>query len=263
MQPIKDTQGQLFAHRRALMRLKDEFEQRKVVGEPGHPFWQMIPLPSPSGAQWVGSALEVSAVNQIAFVPTFYDLISRPIIRYELRGAERVYTPDLACMFQSVKDPHPGRFVIETKPRAELERRRLELVDRFSGAREMCKQMGAAFRVLHEEHLESGYHRNALHLAPQFRRDPDFTASDLLQEKFGGRRFAKREGEEALREIFDEPWKCAEAMDVLIAWRLIYCDLMQDISKDSELRFIPHHESDRYPDPFLNMLQTMDPDVGI
>jgi len=241
--------------------LKDEFKQRKI-GKTAQSFRRQVPFDTPSGAQWVESDLEASAVIQIAFVPTFYDLITQPIIEYELQGKSRVYTPDIACIFHAYDEPYPGRFVIETKPRDVLEKRGSEFADRFHAAEEMCNQMGAAFRVLHEGHIKTAYLRNALELGREYKRDPNFDASDLLGAKFGNNSFTRKAGEEALYELLPKQWERLEVMNVLIAWRELGCDLTKDIGDESEL-WIPARGGSKNWDPFLKMLQTMDSGVNI
>lgn len=262
MRPIKGSGPLPYSSRRLLVALKDEFKQRKI-GKTGQSFRRQVPFDTPSGAQWVESDLEANAVIQIAFVPTFYDLITQPIIEYELHGKNRVYTPDIACIFQSVEDPYPGRFVIETKPRKKLEKHRVEFEDRFHAATEMCKQMGAAFRVLHEGHLDTAYLRNALLLGREYRHDPNFDASDLLKAKFGQQSFTRKEGEEALAELIPEQWERLEVMNVLIAWRELSSNLMKDVSDDTQLWFPSGTTKLEKWDPFLKMLQTMDSPVNI
>lgn len=252
MRPINGSWGLPFSARRALVALIDEFEQRKI-GKTAQSFREQIPLDGPSGAQWVESNLESKAVKQIAFVPNFYDLMTQPIIRYELAGKKRVYTPDIACVFQSVDGALPGRFLIEVKPRNVLRKHRGRFEDGFHAARELCKNMGAAFRVLHEGHLNTAYLRNTNLLSRYLRQDPDFRANDLLEGKFGDRKFTKREGDVALAELYPEPWMRAEASRVLIAWRVVSCDLMQDVTDETYL-WIPRNFDPGPPDPFLTML---------
>ena len=242
------------------MALKDEFKQRKI-GKTGQSFRRQIPIDTSSGAQWVESDLEANAVIQIGFVPTFYDLITQPIIEYELHGKNRVYTPDIACIFHAYDEPYPGRFVIEVKPRFVLEKDRAKFADRFHAAEEMCKQMGAAFRVLTDEHIETAYLRNAILLAREFNIDPNFNALDFLKDKYGDDPFTRAQGEESLRGLIPEQWERHEAMNILIAWRELHCDLMQDITDDTELLVASETDNKNW-DPFLKMLQTMDSGVN-
>mgnify|MGYP002527203255 CR=1 FL=1 len=149
--------------------LKSQFEQRKI-GKTAASFRQQTALTTPSGPQWTESALEASAVIQIAFVPTVVDIITQPILRYTLAGKDRQYTPDIAATFAEEGDPIPQRFIIEVKRREELENKRREFADKFYAAREECAKIGFEFRVLHEGHLETAYYRNALNLLPVLSR---------------------------------------------------------------------------------------------
>lgn len=261
MRTVKGSENLPYSSRRALVALEDEFQQRKI-GKTGQSFRRLIPLQSPAGAQWVESDLEANAVIQIAFVPSFYDLITQPIIEYELHGKDHVYTPDIACIFHAYDEPFPARFVIETKPKDVLERRGVEFADRFYAAEEMCKQMGAAFRVLHEDHLDTAYLRNALLLRRENERDPNFGGSDLLKAKFGDQSFSRKDGEDALSALLPEQWERLEAMNVLIAWRELRCDLTKDLHDETEVWF-PSDLRGKNWDPFLKMLQTMDSGLNI
>ncbi len=244
------------------MRLKDEFRQRKI-GKTGGSFRRQIPLATASGAQWVESDLEANAVIQLSFVPTLYDLITQPIIDFELAGRNRRYTPDVACIFHSNDDPFPGRFLIEVKRRAQLAKDLPKFEDGFHAAREVCKDMGAAFRILHEGHLETAYLRNAMLLRRELSTDPDYDAADLLEARFGTGSFTKREAEDALTDFLTEPWQRSEALRVMIAWREVDCDLMQDVTDETELHIRPRDGQAALRDPFLKMLQDMNSGVNI
>ena len=262
MRPVKGSGHLPFSSRRALVTLRDEFKQRKI-GKTGGSFRRMLPLDAPSGPQWVESELEANAVIQIAFVPTFYDLITQPIIKYEICDRKHVYTPDIACIFGQNRDPFPGRFLIEVKRRDELKRKLPEFADRFHAAREFCADMGAAFRVLHEDHLQTAYLKNALLLRRDMNEDPDLHASDLLKSEFGERSFTKRDAEEALGPMIRQAWERTQTVRRLIAWRELACDLMLDLTDDSELRIPSDDVSNAPRDPFLKMLQDMDSEVNI
>lgn len=242
--------------------LKNQFEQRKI-GKTAASFRQQTALTTPSGPQWTESALEASAVIQIAFVPTVVDIITQPILRYTLAGKDRQYTPDIAATFAEEGDPIPERFIIEIKRREELENKRREFADKFYAAREECAKIGFEFRVLHEGHLETAYYRNARKLLPELSRQPDFSALDLLQSKFGKRKFTRADGAEVLSALYQWQWEAAEMMNVLIAWRVIHCDLTADIDDGSEIRVLSQSESTKQIDPFLKMLRNADSGVNV
>lgn len=244
------------------MVLRDEFRQR-AIGKTASSFRQQIPLRTPSGPQWTESHLEAKAVTQIAFVPNCYDILTQPVIEYSLAGKQRIYTPDIACIFCSIWDHLPGRFVIEVKRQEDLRNNLAKYEDAFHAAREVCPEMGAAFRVLHEGHIDTAYYRNAVLLAKEVFLDPDVDAEDLLLQKFGSQSFIQQEAVEALNSLYPELEQRSEIVRNLIAWRMIQCDLMKDLTADSELRLDRPFRKESYIDPFLEMLQTMDSGVNI
>lgn len=68
-------------------------------------FSSRIPLTTPSGPQWTESELEAELVEQIAFSPGVYDIITQPILLYPgSDGKERRYTPDIAVQLYASGD---------------------------------------------------------------------------------------------------------------------------------------------------------------
>lgn len=143
-----------------LMCLKEHFEQRKVGATPSS-FRSLIPLLTPSGPQWTESELESELLEQLAFSPGVYDLMTQPVIRYLHNGRKRRYTPDIAVQLYGEMAGFPSRYLIEVKRKADLVAKADEYASKFEIARICCDQLGAAFRVMTEEQIRTPYLRNA------------------------------------------------------------------------------------------------------
>lgn len=143
-----------------LMSLKDHFEQRKVGATPSS-FRSLIPLLTPSGPQWTESELESELLEQLAFSPGVYDLMTQPVIRYLHNGKQRRYTPDIAVQLYGEIAGFPSRYLIEVKRKADLAAKADKYASKFEIARICCDQLGASFRIMTEDQIRTPYLRNA------------------------------------------------------------------------------------------------------
>ena len=130
-----------------LMVLSEHFEQRKIEATFSS-FRSMIPLSTPSGPQHVESELEAELLEQLAFAPGVYDLLTQPIIHYTLDGKPRRYTPDIAVQLHASGDDAPCRYLIEVKRRADLLANASQYALKFQVGRLAAEATGAAFRIM-------------------------------------------------------------------------------------------------------------------
>ena len=86
-----------------LMVLKEHFQQRPIEATFSS-FRSMVPLRTPSGPQQVESELEAELLEQLAFAPGTYDLLTQPIIEYATNGRARRYTPDIIVQLHASGD---------------------------------------------------------------------------------------------------------------------------------------------------------------
>lgn len=147
-----------------LMVLREHFEQRTVDATYGS-FRSRVPLRTPSGPQWTESELEAELLDQLAFAPFVFDLITQPIIDYTVDGEPRRYTADIAMQLHATGDDLPARYIIEVKRREDLERDAARHALRFQVGRICAEEIGAVFRVMDESRIRTPYLGNARLLA--------------------------------------------------------------------------------------------------
>lgn len=143
-----------------LMVLREHFDQRPIKSTYGS-FRSLVPLKTPSGAQWTESELETELLEQLAFAPFVFDLITQPTINYEIGGKRRRYTPDIAVQLHATGDDLPSRYLIEVKRREDLERDAEKHALRFEVGRLCADHVGAVFRIMDETRIRTPYLRNA------------------------------------------------------------------------------------------------------
>lgn len=160
MPPLSQRGPRISYCKLGLMCLKDHFEQRKVRATPSS-FRSLIPLLTPSGPQWTESELESELLEQLAFTPGIYDLMTQPVIRYLHNGKQRRYTPDIAIQLYEAREGIPARYLIEVKRKADLAAKADKYAEKFEIARICCEQLGASFRVMTEEQIRTPFLRNA------------------------------------------------------------------------------------------------------
>jgi hypothetical protein len=160
MPPLSRREPRISYCKFGLMCLKDHFEQRKVGARPSSSR-SLIPLITPSGPQWAESKLESELLEQLAFTPGIYDLMTQPVIQYLHNGKKRRYTPDIAVQLYGGMAGFRGRYLIEVKRKADLIAKADKYASKFEIAQICCEQLGAAFRVMTEDQIRTPYLRNA------------------------------------------------------------------------------------------------------
>ncbi len=147
-----------------LMVLREHFDQRPIEATFGS-FRSLVPLRTPSGPQWTESELETELLDQLAFAPFVFDLITQPIIHYTRDGEPRRYTPDMAMQLHATGDDLPSRYLIEVKRKEDLVRGAESHAVRFEVGCICAEEVGAVFRVMDESRIRTPYLRNARLLA--------------------------------------------------------------------------------------------------
>ncbi|MBR2173720.1 TnsA endonuclease N-terminal domain-containing protein [Sphingopyxis sp.] len=178
MRPVLEPEWPLRYDKLGMMVLSEQFEQRKIESTYGS-FRSFVPLPTASGPQWTESELETELLEQLAFSPLVYDLITQPIIYYTLDGESRRYTPDIAVQLNGTSDDLPQRYLIEVKRQQELLQDPDKHRVRFEVGRACAEQMGAVFRIMDETQIRSPYLQNA-RLLSRYRR------LELTEEEYLG-----------------------------------------------------------------------------
>lgn len=238
-----------------LMVLREHFEQRPVEATYGS-FRSLIPLRTPSGPQWTESELETELLQQLAFAPFVYDLLTQPIIHYELDGKRRRYTPDIVMQMHGTGDDLPTRYIIEVKRREDLARDPDYHALRFEVGRLCAEHIGGTFRVMDETRIKTPYLQNARLLS-------GYLAIDLNDEEMRGLAILHRHAPivvgraiELLAEHgFAEP-DARHIIEHAAAHRDLDADLGKPFTDDTTLR--PHpdgiHAASR-KDTILGLLQ--------
>jgi hypothetical protein len=237
------------------MTLKEHFEQRTVETTYGS-FRSLVPLSTPSGFQWTESELETELLEQLAFSPLVYDLITQPIIHYTLNGEARRYTPDIAAQLYGTNDDWPGRYIIEVKRQEDLAREPAKHAVRFEVGRICAEEMGAAFRVMDESEIRTDFLLNSRLLARYLQvelTDREQDGIELLRECT---QLTVSEAVGFLGEKgFGEP-DARYLIEYALARRLMQADLTVRLSDqtimqkcDNDIRFSIRN------DPILRLLQ--------
>ena len=169
-----------------LMVLKEHFQQRAIEATFSS-FRSRVPLRTPSGHQHVESELEAELLDQLAFAPGTYDLLTQPIIEYATNGRARQYTPDIVVQLHASWDDAPCRYVIEVKRRADLIANAAQYAPKFEAGRVAAENMGAAFRIMTEDRIRTPYLANARLLQRHLNADPELAAFDLIRQELGTR----------------------------------------------------------------------------
>ena len=238
-----------------LMVLAEQFEQR-TVDTTMSSFSSRIPLTTPSGPQWTESELEAELVEQIAFSPGVYDIITQPIIRYPgPDGKERRYTPDIAVQLYAAGDDPSTRYIIEVKRSADIEANREKYATKFQAAQTAAEQMGASFRILTENEIRTPFLKNTRLLGHHLK----ISLSDDEVEQ------ALRLGESQPKTIAEAikflagrigELDAREAVEKLVVYRMIHCDLSLPFSDQLPIAFRKMHAmAAPREDPILRLIR--------
>lgn len=221
-----------------LMVLADQFKQR-TVGTTVSSFSSLIPLTTPSGPQWTESELEAELVEQIAFSPGVYDIITQPIVLYPgPDGKERRYTPDIAVQLYASGDDPANRYVIEVKRSADLEANRAKYAPKFNAGRIAAEQMGAAFRILTEKEIRTTFLKNTRLLGHHLRKsmsDHELSLSIIVEEAKPGTIADAIAALTPSLGLLD----ARDVIERLVANRLIHCDLSVPFRDELPIAFRP------------------------
>lgn len=241
-----------------LMVLSEQFNQRRVEATFSS-FRSMVPLSTPSGPQNVESELEAELLEQLAFAPGVYDLLTQPIIEYTVNGKNRRYTPDIAVQLHASGDDAPCRYIIEVKRRADLLANASQYAVKFEAARLAAENMGAAFRIMDEKRIRTPYLHNARLLQRYLGEDPEFVALDIMRRKLGSTPVTVAQAIELLAaEGVAEP-DARASIEQMVAWRMILCDLSLPFTDATAVRARePGTFPQRDEDPILKSLFTAD-----
>lgn len=241
--------------RLGLMVLREHFEQRIVEATYGS-FRSLVPLRTPSGPQWTESELETELLEQLAFAPFVFDLITQPVIHYTLDGEPRRYTPDIAIQLHATGDDLPARYIIEVKRREDLECDAARHALRFQVGRICAEETGAAFRIMDESRIRTPYLGNARLLARHL-------ASELADHEDDGVCRLRRAGPmtvaEAIMNLGDAGFAEPDARHIIehaVARRCVQADLSVPFSDGTIISDHPNGiVAAVRSDPILRLLQ--------
>lgn len=237
-----------------LMVLNEHFKQRPIEATFSS-FRSMVPLLTPSGAQHVESELEAELLEQLAFAPGVYDLLTQPIIEYTADGKSRRYTPDIAVQLHACHGNAPCRYIIEVKRRADLVTNAQKYAPKFEAARLAAENAGAAFRIMDETRIRTAYLHNTRLLHRYMEADPEFRAPDTLYLRRGTDPLTVTEAIALLcNDGMAEP-DARAGIEHAVAWRILDCDLSKPFNGATPIRArVPGKFMKRDHDPILKSL---------
>lgn len=240
------------------MVLKEHFRQRPIEATFSS-FRSMVPLRTPSGPQHVESELEAELLEQLAFAPGTYDLLTQPIIEYATNGRARQYTPDIVVQLHASWDDAPGRYVIEVKRRADLVANAAQYAPKFEAGRVAAEKIGAAFRIMAEDRIRTPYLANARLLRRHLDVDPELEAFSHIRRELGPQGITVAEAIALLRGLgMDEP-DVRAGIEQAVAWRMLLCDLTRPFNDATVVRaHAPGDLPARDDDPIMMSLWDAD-----
>lgn len=217
-----------------LMVLREHFQQRQIEATFSS-FRSMVPLSTPSGAQQVESELEAELLEQLAFAPGVYDLLTQPIIDYTVDGKARRYTPDIAVQLHASGDDAPCRYIIEVKRRADLLANASQYAIKFEAGRIAAENMGAAFRIMDESRIRTPYLGNTRLLRRHLDADPELVALDVMRRGVGSKPLMVTQAINLLRENGVAEPDARASIEQSVAWRMILCDLTKAFDDGTQI----------------------------
>lgn len=236
------------------MVLSEHFEQRKIEATFSS-FRSMVPLSTPSGPQHVESELEAELLEQLAFAPGVYDLITQPIIHYTLDGKPRRYTPDIAVQLHASGDDAPCRYLIEVKRRVDLLANVSQYALKFEVGRLAAEAMGAAFRIMDDGRIHTRYLQNARLLRRYLDADPEMDVLDILRREIASKPISVTNALALLRDCGVAEPDARAGIEQCVAWRMLLCDLSAPFDDATQ---IEAREAGAFPardsDPLLKSL---------
>lgn len=237
-----------------LMVLREHFEQRKVEATFSS-FRSMVPLTTPSGPQYVESELEAELLEQLAFSPGVYDLLTQPIIEYTVDGKARRYTPDMAVQLYAGGDYSPCRYLVEVKRREDLIANASKYAVKFEAGRMAAEEWNAAFRILDEKQIRTPYLNNTRLLHRHFHDDPELIAVDIMRSELDYSPISVTQTIELLRKHGVQEPDARASIEQSVAWRMILCDLSRPFNDETLITARhPGRVPERNSDPILRAL---------
>lgn len=241
-----------------LMVLREHFQQRDIEATFSS-FRSRVPLSTPSGPQHVESELEAELLEQLAFAPGVYDLLTQPIIEYAVNGKARRYTPDIVVQLHASGDDAPCRYIIEVKRRADLVANASQYAIKFEAARIAAENMGAAFRIMDEVSIRTPYLQNTRLLRRHLQDDPELVALDIMRQEIGSQPLTVTQAIELLRDNGIEEPDARASIEQSVAWRMILCDLTRPFNDQTLIHArAPGAFPPRDDDPILKSLFNAD-----
>lgn len=258
MRPLLRGSGAVTYYKVGLMVLKEHFKQRPIEATFSS-FRSMVPLRTPSGAQHVESELEAELLEQLAFAPNVYDLLTQLIIEYTVKGKARRYTPDIAVQLAASSDYGPCRYLIEVKRLADLRANASRYAEKFQAGAMAAENMGATFRVMAEDRIRTPYLSNARLLRRHLAADPELEAFDIIRLELGAEPISVIDAISLLRQNgMDEP-DIRAGIEQAVAWRMLLCDLARPFCDSTMIRArVPGEIPERNDDPMLKALYEAD-----
>lgn len=254
MRPVSRGRRTVTYSKVGLMVLKEHFQQRPIDATFSS-FRSMVPLRTPSGAQYVESELEAELLEQLAFAPGTYDLLTQPIIEYTTNGRTRRYTPDIVVQLQASWDDGPCRYVIEVKRRADLIANATQYAPKFQAGRVAAENMGAAFRIMAEDRIRTPYLTNTRLLRRHLDSDPELAAFNLIRRELGTQSVTVTEAIRLLCGLGMEEPDIRAGIEQAVAWRMLLCDLARPFNDSTVIRpREPGELPGRNHDPLLRSL---------
>lgn len=240
------------------MVLREHFRQRPIEATFSS-FRSMVPLSTPSGPQNVESELEAELLEQLAFAPGVYDLLTQPIIEFTLDGKARQYTPDIAVQLHASGDDPTCRYIIEVKRREDLAANASQYAPKFLAGRLAAENMGAAFRIMDETSIRTPYLHNARLLRRHLAADPETIAPDIMRDEIGSTSITVAKAIELLREKGVGEPDARASIEQSVAWRIMRCDLTQPFTGSTSIHVpAPGLFPLRDEDPILRSLHDAD-----
>lgn len=236
------------------MVLSEHFRQRKIEATFSS-FRSMVPLTTPSGPQHVESALESELLEQLAFAPGVYDLLTQPIIEYTVDGKPRQYTPDIVVQFHACHEETIDVFIIEVKRKDDLADNASDYAVKFRVAQAVAESMGAAFRIMTEDAIRTPYLTNTRLLRRHLDADPELTVIRAIEQELGAQEITVAEAIVLLRSVGMAVPDIRAGIEQAVAWRLLLCDLALPFTDATIIRArTPGEIPPRRSDPLLRSL---------
>lgn len=231
------------------MPLNSLFKQREI-GKTYGSNRSKVPLNTPSGPQVVESALEKNLLLQLIFSGKVSDVITQPILDYEVNGAPRTYTPDfLVQLFPGIAS-QSLYYLIEVKRAADLDAKSAVHAPKFDAARAWCRDHIGEFRIVTDADVGSPYLINTQLLAHHIGQEPEDNVFNCIKNVVAVQPISVRGLKTCLIGKGIVPMNANVAVEQMVANRYVHCDLARKYSDDtilSALTWQTVHDHDLTP----------------